>query len=58
MPFSNVVLIARVDDPAAQTTRETRTVIVPVEHEPDLTPAEIIELALEIGPYAAEGGRA
>ena len=57
MPFSNVVLIARVDDPTTQTTRETRSVVIPVVHEPYVSPAEIIEKALLIGPSADEWRR-
>jgi hypothetical protein len=51
---SNVVLMARVDDPIEQRTRGTRSTIVTVEHEPgDAIPA-IMEMAVEIAPPIEE----
>jgi hypothetical protein len=51
---SNVVLMARVDDPIQQRTLGTRSTIVTVEHAPGEAIHQIMEMALEIGPPVSE----
>jgi hypothetical protein len=55
--FSNVVLMARVDDPVRGVTRETRSTVQTVEHDPSDTPAMVVESALEIAPAVKEWPR-
>ena len=50
----NVVLLARVDDLATQSTVETRSTIQPVHATGDRTPAQIAEMALELAAPVSE----
>lgn len=47
---SNVVLMARVDDPIQGRTLTTRSTVVTVEHPADEALATVVELALELAP--------
>jgi hypothetical protein len=55
--FSNVVLMARVDDPVRAVTVETRSTIQTVEHDEADTPAMVVESALEIAPAVKDWPR-
>lgn len=54
MTRSNVVLLARVDDPIQQVTRTTRSTIVMVEHEPGEALTTVVEMAIELAPAVTE----
>lgn len=54
---SNVVLMARVDDPIQQRTRTTRSTIVIVEHFPGEALTTVVEMAMELAPDVKEWGR-
>lgn len=46
----NVVLLARVDDPAAGVTLATFSTIVPIEDSPVLSPSDLVAAALTGAP--------
>jgi hypothetical protein len=54
---SNVVLLARVDDPVRCVTLETRSTVQTVEHDAADTAAMIVETALEIAPAVKDWPR-
>lgn len=54
---SNVILMARVDDPIQQRTRATRTTVVSVEHDAAEALPTVVEMALELAPSVDEWDR-